>query len=169
MNLNFKEIKFAYNKELSELSNLAYKIWNAHYPSIIGQEQVDYMLGKFYSLESLRDQMENKKNIFIGAYMENEMAGFISYSQTGGEDYFIHKLYIKTETQRKGIGSELFRCMLENIKPKTIRLTVNRQNYKAINFYFKLGFTIEKIIDIDIKNGFVMNDFMMHYKSEKGN
>jgi hypothetical protein len=40
-------------------------------------------------------------------------------------------------------------------------LTVNRKNYKAINFYFKNGFTIKEIADFDIGNGFFMNDFIM--------
>jgi ribosomal protein S18 acetylase RimI-like enzyme len=45
--------------------------------------------------------------------------------------------------------------------PKTIRLTVNRQNYKSINFYFKNGFKIERVEDFDIGSGFWMNDFIM--------
>jgi ribosomal protein S18 acetylase RimI-like enzyme len=83
----------------------------------------------------------------------------ISYSKTDDEDYFIHKLYVNTEIHSKGIGRALYNYVFENIKPKTIRLTVNRKNFKAINFYFKLGFIIEKLIDIDIEHGFVMNDF----------
>jgi ribosomal protein S18 acetylase RimI-like enzyme len=42
-----------------------------------------------------------------------------------------------------------------------MRLQVNRQNYTAINFYFKLGFTIERVADFDIGHGFFMNDFVM--------
>jgi ribosomal protein S18 acetylase RimI-like enzyme len=49
--------------------------------------------------------------------------------------------------------------------PKTIRLTVNRQNFKSINFYFKLGFKIEKVADFDIGNGYFMNDFVMLWKA----
>ena len=44
---------------------------------------------------------------------------------------------------------------------KRITLTVNRQNYKAINFYFKHGFKIKSVDDFDIGNGFFMNDFVM--------
>jgi ribosomal protein S18 acetylase RimI-like enzyme len=40
-------------------------------------------------------------------------------------------------------------------------LTVNRQNFKAINFYFKNGFVIDEVADFEIGNGFVMNDFVM--------
>jgi hypothetical protein len=41
---------------------------------------------------------------------------------------------------------------------------VNRQNYKAINFYFKLGFKIQTVADFDIGNGYVMNDFVMVFE-----
>lgn len=162
MKLTFKEIKS--ESGIKELSSLASKIWNSHYPAIIGQKQVDYMLDKMYSIESLTKQILEESNIFIGAYLSNKMIGFISYSKTSEEDYFLHKLYINTDIHRKGIGKALFDYAFENKNLKTIRLTVNRQNVKAINFYFKIGFVIEKIIDIDIGEGYVMDDFVMLYK-----
>jgi len=42
-----------------------------------------------------------------------------------------------------------------------LRLQVNRQNYKAVNFYFKMGFIIESVGDFDIGGGYFMNDFVM--------
>lgn len=162
MELLFKEITT--KQEIESLSSLASLIWNSHYPAIIGQKQVDYMLGKMYSTESLKKQMVEDKNIFTAAYINNEMVGFISYSKKSEEDYFLHKLYINTDMHRKGIGRALFDYAFENKNLKTIRLTVNRQNVKAINFYFKIGFVIEKIIDIDIGEGYVMDDFVMVYK-----
>ena len=164
-NLTFREIRSDSEKDLTELSILAHKIWNDYYPPIIGQEQVDYMLNKFYSRESLIDQIENKKNIVTGAYLNDVLAGFMSHSISGENEYFIHKLYVNTGLHLKGIGRALFEHVFGDKKQKTIRLTVNRQNFKAVNFYFRLGFIIEKIIDIDIDNGFVMNDFVMIFRS----
>ena len=163
MDLTFKRISS--DSQLKELSLLAFKIWNAYYPQIIGQKQVDYMLGKIYSLEQLKEQMNNG-NIFIVALINSKQKGYISYSKTGEEDYFIHKLYVDTAIHRKGIGRALFDYVFGNLNFKTIRLTVNRENIKAINFYFKLGFIIEKTIDIDIGEGFFMNDFVMLYKTD---
>lgn len=162
MELTFKKIKS--DRDIQELSKLESKIWNLHYPNIIGQKQVDYMLGKMYAVTSLKEQIFTENNIFIAAYINEEMAGFISYSKVTEEDYFLHKLYIKTEMHRKGIGQALCEHTFRNINFKTIRLTVNRQNVKAINFYFKIGFKIEKTIDIDIGDGFFMNDFVMVYE-----
>ena len=44
-------------EELKIVRHLAERIWNDHYVEIIGQDQVDYMLGRMYDLESLRHQM----------------------------------------------------------------------------------------------------------------
>ena len=67
-----------------------------------------------------------------------------------------------TDLQREGVGSQLFECVLSDIQAaETIELTVNRQNYKAINFYFKNGFKIKEVADFDIGNGYFMNDFIM--------
>ncbi len=43
--------------ELQVVQELAVNIWNDHYVSIIGQEQVDYMLGRFYLLDALEQQV----------------------------------------------------------------------------------------------------------------
>ena len=76
--------------------------------------------------------------------------------------YFLHKFYIDNQKQRSGIGAELLQYVISTlITPQTIELTVNRQNYKAINFYFKNGFVIKETADFDIGNGYFMNDFIM--------
>lgn len=162
MDLTFKEIKT--DEDILALTLLAAKIWRDHYPSIIGSEQVEYMLKKMYSFESLKKQIIEDKNIFTAAYLYDIVTGFISVSNTGGKDYFLHKLYINTEFQRRGIGRDLFNEVFSKIDYDTIRLTVNRQNVNAINFYFKNGFKIERIIDMDIGCGYVMDDFVMMYK-----
>jgi ribosomal protein S18 acetylase RimI-like enzyme len=146
--------------ELIALSKLATRIWNVHYPPIIGQLQVEYMLGKMYSLVSLTAQI-NSGHEFIAGYEGDRMVGFLSYSKTAEEEFMIHKWYVDTSLHGKGIGRGLFDAAFADVDYKEIRLTVNRQNIQAINFYFKFGFIIEKIADFDIGSGFVMNDFVM--------
>ena len=53
--------------------------------------------------------------------------------------------------------------IINDIKPlqaAQLELNVNRKN-KAINFYKKYGFTILKEEDIDIGEGYFMNDYVM--------
>lgn len=146
--------------QLRQLSRLAHRIWNMYYPDIIGQKQVDYMLGKMYSLEALKEQIRNGHR-FVAGYADGEMLGFLSYGKTSGQDYMIHKWYVDVSLHSKGIGRKLFDAAFGNIDYDTIRLTVNRQNFKAVNFYYKFGFTIERVADFDIGDGFFMNDFVM--------
>ncbi len=151
----------ATEQDLNTISNLAREIWNQHYISIIGKEQVDYMLDKMYNLDSLTDQLFNKKHVFYLIKLDNLNIGFISISSENKKDCFLHKFYINQNKANSGIGTETLKQIESLLVPKTLTLTVNRQNFKSINFYFKNGFTIQSVEDFDIGNGFLMNDFVM--------
>lgn len=145
------------------IAALATRIWNQHYPPIIGQKQVDYMLQRMYSTESLSGQMLQQQHRFYLVRLAGSEAGFISvYPETEG-NWFISKFYIDQNLAGKGIGSAVFEELKSLTGATCIRLTVNRQNVKAINFYFKLGFMIERVADFDIGEGYVMNDFVMRW------
>lgn len=153
--------KTATPEDVDDIAQLADKIWKVHYPSIISIEQIEYMLNKMYSSEALLKQME-LGHVFTLVYLNNLPLGYVSISTNDNKNYFLNKFYILVDEHKKGIGSELFNYLLNKIKDaETIKLTVNRQNYKAINFYFKNGFTIKEIADFDIGNGYFMNDFVM--------
>lgn len=143
------------------ISDLAVRIWKKHYPDIISMEQIEYMLRLMYSEDALIKQMQEGQEFYLLSD-NNKQIGYISFTHQGSGDYFLHKFYLENENQGKGTGTFFFREMLNRLdQPVTIRLTVNRQNFKSINFYFKNGFIIEKVADFDIGNGFVMNDFVM--------
>jgi diamine N-acetyltransferase len=158
MNLTFKKTGPA---DIEVISQLAERIWKAHYINIITQEQIDYMLNKMYSAKKLLEQMESGQE-FTLAYLNEIPVGYISVSQTTTQNYFLHKFYVETSEQAKGIGTAFFHFVEKSLNaPESIELTVNRKNYKAINFYFKNGFIIKDVADFDIGNGFFMNDFIM--------
>lgn len=146
--------------ELAEIASLANIIWQAHYPAIIGQTQVDYMLDKFYALPALIQQVKEGQKFYL-IKDENISIGFIALSQKEFNLVFIHKFYLDHQLQNIGYGKKAFE-IIKNMHPQaSFQLTVNRQNYKAINFYFKLGFVIKEVADFDIGNGYLMNDFVM--------
>lgn len=148
-------------KDTDTISELAKLIWNQHYPEIISQQQIDYMLNLMYSKESLSEQMLTKGHLFFLIQSGTTNLGFISVNPTGNNQWFLNKFYINQTHSAKGIGGKSFELILEMIKPHKISLTVNRKNYTSINFYFKQGFKIEQVADFDIGNGYVMNDFVM--------
>jgi ribosomal protein S18 acetylase RimI-like enzyme len=152
-------LHFAKKIDIPIIQNLARKIWDEHYVPFIGQEQVDYMLAKFYSEESLLEQMNDGQDFYL---IENEglTGGFLAITKKENQDYFLNKFYI--DSRGKGLGEKTFTTLLSFLPDaKTIRLTVNKHNFKSINFYFKMGFKIENTAVFDIGHGFVMDDFVM--------
>ncbi len=143
------------------ITRLADRIWRVHYTPIIGTAQVDYMLNTLYSESSLQRQMEEGQQYFL-AEADGKTLGYISVSEKPGNELFLHKFYLETDRQGKGFGKKIFGELLERFSHvKTIRLQVNRMNYKSVNFYFRLGFVIEDAKDFDIGNGFFMEDYVM--------
>lgn len=160
------KLQKATTADTEAISHLAVIVWNQHYPAIISREQIDYMLKLMYSAQSLKEQIEIKKHQFYFIESKGVRIGFISVCEERKGVWFLSKFYIDQNVASKGAGTTAFELLLQEIQPQEISLTVNRQNYKSINFYFKLGFKIEKVADFDIGNGYVMNDFVMRFKSK---
>jgi len=151
----------ALTDDLDTIRQLAQQIWNDYYTPIIGQQQVDYMLTKMYHRDSLLEQINVKQHQFYMIRKDTLPIGFFSVSSDDGVNYSLHKLYIQLQQTQGGIGTQCINWIIETLKPKSLTITVNRLNIKAINFYFKNRFTIVKAEDFDIGNGFKMNDFVM--------
>jgi len=155
------KFKIADKYDVAIIHQLANKIWKKHYPAIISMEQIEYMLQKMYSEDSLIKQIEDGHE-FTLVILDGTPIGYISLSKKEEHHYFLHKFYVDVAVHRQNVGSKLFHFILSKLSSKaTIELTVNRQNFKAINFYFKNGFLIKEVADFDIGNGYVMNDFVM--------
>ncbi len=161
------KLKEADTKHIQTIAELAKITWNQHYSSIISQAQIQYMLDKMYSQESLNEQILVKKHRFFIIESFEKAIGFISLYKEQDRDWFLSKFYINQLHSRQGYGTLVFNEIVQLTEAKKIKLTVNRQNFKAINFYFKLGFFIETVADFDIGGGYEMNDFVMIWK--KGN
>jgi RimJ/RimL family protein N-acetyltransferase len=75
----------------------------------------------------------------------------------------MNKFYL--DSRERGLGTIVFELMLAQYPDlKTLRLRVNRRNFKSVNFYFKVGFRIEFCIDTPFGKGYVMDDFQMIYR-----
>ena len=151
--------------DIPKIQQLAAEIWHEHYPAIIGVEQVAYMLNKNYSTASLQQQVGQGQQFYYIEWQQ-EQVGFMSVS-TSQKEGFIHKIYILSEHHGKQVGSEAFLSLCDMLPQITSwKLQVNRQNFKAINFYFKCGFYISEVADFDIGDGYFMNDFIMTWERD---
>jgi ribosomal protein S18 acetylase RimI-like enzyme len=158
------KISVATKNQLPLVQELAQKIWPNTYREILSVEQLRYMLDKFYSLESLKLQLHSN-HVFLLIQEKNTFLGFLDYEldyEKSGKTK-IHKIYVLPETQGQGIG-KLFVIYVEEIAKKAnqhgILLNVNRFN-KAVGFYENLGFNKTQTLDIQIGNGYLMEDYVM--------
>jgi len=159
MDISFKK---ATTTDISLIRSLAVAIWWRHYPDIISDDQIEYMLDLMYSEKSIADQIQQKQNYTL-VYADGQPVGYYAVSEKSPGHFFLHKFYIDVDKHRKGIGAATFSHMIENDCQgfKEVTLQVNRRNIKAVNFYFKHGFVIDYVKDVDIGGGYSMDDFFM--------
>ncbi len=161
MNFELKEIG---PQEFDKIQSLAHLIWPETFAEILSAEQMAYMLEMMYKPASLAKQQSNGC-IFLLALANGVEVGFASYElnykKTGKTK--IHKLYLLPETQGKGFGRKMIEKIAEiaiTNQNTSLILNVNRYN-KAYEFYLKTGFIKTGEEDIDIGNGFLMEDFIL--------
>jgi diamine N-acetyltransferase len=146
-------------EDVAEIARLAGVVWRADYPGMISGEQIEYMLGRMYDLDVLRDEIANGVT-YLRAMEGAELLGFAAYGPAGKE-IKLHKLYVHPERQRRGIGGALLEHVERECTGRTLMLTVNKRNHKAIAAYEKHGFVIRDSVVVDIGGGFVMDDYVM--------
>ncbi len=122
------------------------------------------MLDKFYSPGELKKQMEELTHRFIICYSDGQPVAFASWSEVAPHIFKLHKIYILPGCQGNGIGKCMIKHIVEDTRTmnaKELRLNVNRYNYSAMTFYEKTGFKLLFEEDIDIGNGYFMNDYVL--------
>ena len=158
-------ISKATKNDIKTIQNIVYITWPITYGEILSEEQLKYMLDLFYSEEALTDQFDKREQLFYLITEEDSTLGFIGieHNYQNQNTTKIHKIYILPETQGKGIGKltieTIGKLALEN-NAASVLLNVNRFN-KALNFYEKVGFKVVDEVNIEIGNGYLMEDYVM--------
>ena len=151
--------------ELYLVRQVADEVWPLTFREILSPEQITYMMKMMYAPEVMeREYAEGIR--FNGVFDDEKAVGYYIWGACKEMQGVakLHKCYLLTEYQGKGIGSR----MLAEAKQQaakagysTMRLNVNRHNEKAMRAYFRNGFKAVEMVDNAIGNGFFMNDFVM--------
>ena len=158
MRLDFVDID-----SLSEVAEMADKVWHEYFPCILTEQQIDYMVDRFQSERAMREQVMDKGYRYAFIVDGDVRVGYTGIS-VSDDKLFISKLYLLKENRGKGYG----RAALDMISDigreeglRTAYLTVNKHNDRAIRTYLANGFKTIQSIVTDIGEGFVMDDFVM--------
>jgi ribosomal protein S18 acetylase RimI-like enzyme len=145
------------------IQQIAKLTWPVTYNNILPEGQLDYMLQRLFNDAALKQQIENGYQYLL-ALAYSIPVGFASYSKKDDPStYKLNRLYIHPDQQGKGIGKLLLDHIIQDIllnNATHLEVNVNRHN-KALLFYQKNGFEIIKEEDIDIGNGYFMNDYVL--------
>lgn len=147
-------------QHIETVVKIASSVWNEYYSSILSKGQIDYMLDKFQSAESIKEQIE------FGGYQYFILPGNVGYFSIRQDldSLFLSKFYILKEYRGKGFASAGFdfldKIALEN-SLTNIWLTVNKENDNSISIYKHRGYEIVREQVADIGNGYFMDDYIM--------
>ena len=147
------------------LGALARHIWQGHYPGIISQAQIDYMLDQRYGAALIRQQLGQSGNWWKVAQNDAGMIGFTHYFlDSDPQRIKLDKIYVHPDWQRCGVGAAL----LEQVESEARRqgrailtLRTNRHNHIALAAYQKYGFMVTAQVVTEIGAGFVMDDYVL--------
>ena len=126
------------------------------------------MLEKNQSFAAISSQINKDNYRYYLVCKGTKLQGYFAV-KIQSDEVFVSKIYVKKSNRGKGVGEEIIsfieKFARENSQ-NTIRLTVNKNNKNAIEFYKKCGFNVSGTQITDIGSGFVMDDFVL-IKSKK--
>ena len=138
-----------------------YPIWHETYDNVIGAEQTDFLVERYFSDDALKD-FRNKGYQYFKVDDEKTV-GITVIAEKDGDTY-LDKLYLLPESRGKGYAAFVFSELLK--LGKDVTLNVNQGNVRAVACYRKSGFVIDEEEIIDLGGGMINKDYKMRLKAE---
>ncbi len=158
-------------EDIEKIAALADEIWNEHFPPIIGQDQVDYMVEKYQSEKAIASQIRDDGYEYYMIWVDNELAGYMGVKEEDGA-LFLSKFYIHERYRGQHLATMAFHFLTALCKERglsKIWLTCNKHNDDPLAIYDHLGFEVTSSQVTDIGSGFVMDDYVLTYPIQTGN
>lgn len=165
-------VKKATPADVEVIHALALASWEATYKKILSKDQIQFMFRELFTEDALVKQMVTQQHIFYIQYQNDAPTGFASFSlkEPIEKIYKLHRLYLKPDVQKKGLGKHLLNFIEKTIAMDggtIMELNVNRKN-TAKDFYQKHGYRVHQTVDIPFKQ-YWLNDYIMRKKLNKEN
>lgn len=161
----YLRIDLCREEELPLVQSLAHRIWRAHYPGIISDAQIDYMLARGYSSDALAPFLRTRHAGIALARLDQVPVGFVAWYPPGEPATLkLDKLYVLPAKHGMGIGRRLIAHVEAAARAACctqVILNVNKRNRGAIAAYECCGYSVREAVVVDIGSGFVMDDFVL--------
>ena len=153
-------------QDIPLIQDVASQSWRKHYPGILSNEQIEYMLEQMYSETELQNHFENPNYHYYLLGDKEKTLGIMGFENHYQEKTTkLHRIYLLEEAKGKGLGKDALQFLKEQAKnsgDERIILNVNKQN-PSYYFYVSQGFKVYEEGVFEIGNGYVMDDYLMEF------
>lgn len=156
-------IRCTTDAQIQELAQLAEVIWHEYFTSLIGEEQVLYMVNKFQSLPALRKAIREDGYVYFLGYEGTRLIGYCGVKPEA-DRLFLSKLYLHKDARGKHLSSQLLEEALKFARAlgkSAVYLTCNKYNKHSLQVYQAKGFYEIDAVQTDIGGGFIMDDYIL--------
>jgi ribosomal protein S18 acetylase RimI-like enzyme len=155
------KIRHAEAEDIKQIQEVAMVSWQDAYSGIIHEETITEIVESWFDRDDLKQQV--KDPIFYVAEEDGEIAGFV-HASVKKEKAHLHRLYLRPEDQRKGVGTRLYEIAEQDARDsdaEVIRLEVMSENEKGLGFYLGKGFEEEKEEAVELNEKEVMQKVLV--------
>ncbi len=163
-------VRHASPSDAELIADLSRQTFYETYASYNTKEDMDKFMNEQFTRQALMKEVETPGNIFLLAYSDNEVKGYVRMREGKTPSELdnlniieIARIYACTNAIGKGVGSILMQKCIEVAKEngkQIIWLSVWPKNQRAVDFYIKWGF--EKFAEqIFILGNDVQRDWLM--------
>ena len=150
-----------YDENLENIYKFMYPLWHEVYKEIIPEKQIDFLLHKYFDVQSIKSYLKDNY-IYEKIILDENVVGLICYKLFDNYVY-LDKFYILKSYRNLGISKFVYQHLL-SFKNR-IRLNVNQKN-SAVNSYLKNGFKIIKEESYDLGQDMINIDYIMELEKE---
>ena len=144
------EIKRLTIEDAETLAKVATELYLEHFSYLWQDEGSNYVANSF-DLRIVKSELENREILYFGVFFGADIIGFLKLCPENSLPMFanqnafeIERVYLKRESQGKGIGKKLMDFSIEiaqEMDKEVVWLKAVDSNENAIRFYENLGFT----------------------------
>jgi ribosomal protein S18 acetylase RimI-like enzyme len=136
--------------DIPALAELAERVFRDEFSAHFTPAQMDATVARSRSQQYFRQALEHETILVM--YEDDRLVGYAQFGpadapglKVGPDDHYLHRLYVDTRLQGRGLGRTLLQAALDDAHMAAaprIHLRVWHGNQRAIKLYEKFGFAI---------------------------